>query len=370
MAIYHFHGKVISRSSGRTSVAAAAYVSGTKLTCERDGRVHDYSHRTDVVHSEIALPEDAPGRWYDRSTLWNEVEATEHGKSAQLCRSFDVTLPRELTRDEQLVLGSAFAQSFATEGMVVDWALHDRDGTNPHLHLQVPMRACDGGGFLPKCKSCYVVRNASGEEREATAAELKGLDGFEKVFMYKTGKRLTKAEAEAAGLHPTKDRKSSSPVKRKLRTANWDSPEAYESWRKRWEDLCNDALAEHGSDERVDRRSYAERGVELLPTLHLGPEVAAVERAAMAGTEERGEEYEPVTERARENERRRKLNELLLEMMRIMAKLIRQRMESAKAAEERRRAQRAATRRRRPRRKAPYAPQRGRRVSPRGGYGR
>ena len=228
MAIYHFHGKVISRSSGRTSVAAAAYISGTRLTCERDGRVHDYSHRTDVVHSEIALPEGAPDRWLDRSTLWNEVEATERGCKAQLCRSFDVALPRELTRAEQLGLARAYAKSFAEEGMVTDWAVHDKgDGNrqhdkgdgNPHLHLQMPMRACDRDGFLPKCKSCYVVRNASGEEREATAAEVKELGGqWEKVFTYRGNRRLTKTEAEAADLHPTRDRKSSSPVKRKIRT--------------------------------------------------------------------------------------------------------------------------------------------------------
>lgn len=369
MAIYHFHGKVLSRSAGRTSVAAAAYISGTRLVCERDGRVSDYTHRTDLVHREIALPATAPRRWLDRATLWNEVEATERGCKAQLCRSFDVALPRELTRREQLGLARSFVQSFADDGMIVDWALHDRDGTNPHIHLMMPMRACDGDGFLPKCRTCYLLRNPDGEEREATAAEIKELGGFEKVFTYRNGRRLTKAEAEAAGLHPTKDRKSSSPIKRKLRTTDWDSPETYEAWRQRWEDMANAALERHGSTERIDRRSNTERGINLLPTMHLGPNVAAIEAKAKADAEAHGKEYEPVTERARENERRRKINELLLELVRIMNEFIRTRMERAKTLEGKRRAQRAAARRR-PRRKAPYAPQRGRRVGPRGGFGR
>jgi hypothetical protein len=109
--------------------------------------------------------------------------------------------------------------------------------------------------------------------------------------------------------------------------------------------------------------------VVLLPTLHLGPDVAAIERAAREEAEACGEEYAPVTDRARENERRRKINELLMELVRIMTEMIRTRLEHARTLEGKRRAQRAAARRR-PRRKTPYAPQRGRRVSPRGGYGR
>lgn len=370
MAIYHFHGSIISRSSGRTSVAAAAYISGTRLTCERDGRVSDYLHRRDVVHAEIVLPASAPRRWHDRSVLWNEVEATERGCKAQLCRSFDVALPRELTRREQLGLARSFVQSFADDGMIVDWAVHDKGDGNPHVHIQVPMRACDKSGFLPKCKTCYLVRNASGEETEATAAEVKELgDVWEKVFKYRGGRQLTKSQAESEGLHPTKDRTSSTPVKRKISTTDWDTPERFEAWRAGWEEACNKALEKHGSTERIDRRSYAERGIDLLPTAHLGPNVAAIEARAKADAEARGEEYEPVTERARGNQRRKKINELLLELVMIMSELIRSRLEFAKTLESKRRAQRAAVRRR-PKRKQPYAPQRGRRVSPRGGFGR
>ncbi|MDO4797216.1 MAG: MobQ family relaxase [Coriobacteriales bacterium] len=370
MAIYHLHAQVISRSAGRTSVAAAAYISGTRLTCERDGRVHDYTHRRDVVYAEIFLPEGAPGRWCDRSTLWNEVEATERGKNAQLCRSFDVALPRELTRDEQLRLARTYARSMADEGMCVDFAVHDKGDGNPHVHIHVPMRACNGDGFLAKSKTCYLLRNASGEEREATAEEQKKLSGeWEKVYRYKGKRELTKQQAEAEGLHPTRDRTSSTPVKRKIRTTDWDSPEKLEQWRKRWEDMANESLAVHGSDERIDRRSYAEQGVDLLPTVHLGPNVAAIEHAAREDAEACGKEYEAVTDRARENDRRMRINEMLRRLVVVLSELIRTRRERANKLESKRRAQRAAARRR-PRRKVPYAPQRGRKVSPRGGYGR
>ena len=57
MAIYHLAMKPISRSSGRSAVAAAAYRSSQRLTNERDGQTHDFTARRGVEHTEIVLPE-------------------------------------------------------------------------------------------------------------------------------------------------------------------------------------------------------------------------------------------------------------------------------------------------------------------------
>ncbi len=66
MAIYRFAATVISRSKGRSSVAAAAYRSASELTDERTGTVHDYTRKSDVRHSEIIAPDDAPEWMRDR----------------------------------------------------------------------------------------------------------------------------------------------------------------------------------------------------------------------------------------------------------------------------------------------------------------
>src|SRR3546814_3832667 len=42
MAIYHLAVKSVSRSTGRSAVAAVAYRAGVALENERDGLVHDY----------------------------------------------------------------------------------------------------------------------------------------------------------------------------------------------------------------------------------------------------------------------------------------------------------------------------------------
>lgn len=45
MAIFHMSAQTISRSKGHSSVAAAAYRHGEKMTDEHTGEIHDYSKK-------------------------------------------------------------------------------------------------------------------------------------------------------------------------------------------------------------------------------------------------------------------------------------------------------------------------------------
>ena len=61
-------------------------------------------------------------------------------------------------------------------------------------------------------------------------------------------------------------------------TTDWGSPETLEYWRQTWAELCNAKFAEKGIDVRIDHRSYERQGVELLPTVHEGATVRAMEK--------------------------------------------------------------------------------------------
>lgn len=155
MAIYHLSAKVISRTSGRSSVAAAAYRTAGKLRDDRQGLAHDYSRKGGVVHAEIIAPENAPDWMRDRNQLWNAVEAVEKRRDAQLAREIEVALPRELERGERLELLRGFVQrEFVNRGMIADVAVHEgkaRDGHNqPHAHIMLTMRELTGEGFGQK----------------------------------------------------------------------------------------------------------------------------------------------------------------------------------------------------------------------------
>lgn len=158
MAIYHLSAKVISRAGGRSSVAAAAYRTAGRLHDDRQGLEHDYSRKGGVVHSEIMAPENAPDWMRDRNQLWNAVEIAEKRRDAQLAREIEVSLPRELDRDQRLELLRGFIQrEFVDRGMIADVAVHEgkaRDGYGqPHAHVMLTMRELTGDGFGKKDRS-------------------------------------------------------------------------------------------------------------------------------------------------------------------------------------------------------------------------
>ena len=47
MAIYHLEAKVVSRGTGRSAVAASAYLSCSKILNDYDGVQHDYTRKKD-----------------------------------------------------------------------------------------------------------------------------------------------------------------------------------------------------------------------------------------------------------------------------------------------------------------------------------
>jgi len=150
MASYHISVKIISRGGGKSAIAAAAYRSRDKLYDERQAMEFDYSKKKDLAHSEILLPVNAPEKWKDRETLWNEVERFEKRKDAQLAREIELALPRELRLDQQIELVREFAQDqFVSRGMIADICIHKSE-TNPHVHIMLTTREITEDGFGKK----------------------------------------------------------------------------------------------------------------------------------------------------------------------------------------------------------------------------
>ncbi|AMG44676.1 hypothetical protein AL520_09015 [Achromobacter xylosoxidans] len=120
----------------------------------RTGEIHDFTRKGGVFHDEIMVPSNAPTWMLDRSELWNHVEQAERRKDAQLCREFNVALPRELDRKQQLALARDFVQQeLVDKGMVVQLNLHDLKGENPHFHVMATTRTVEGNGFGKKERS-------------------------------------------------------------------------------------------------------------------------------------------------------------------------------------------------------------------------
>jgi Ti-type conjugative transfer relaxase TraA len=209
MAIYHLHAKVISRATGRSAVAAAAYRAASRLHDVRLDRDHDFSNKSGVVHSEILLPDGAPERFLDRSLLWNEVEAIEKRKDAQLAREVEFSIPREMIQAQGIALARDFVrEQFVERGMVADlnvhWDIGEDRQAKPHAHVMLSTRSVDENGFGAKERS-------------------------------------------------------------------WNDRELLLTWRERWASLANERLAELDLDVRIDHRSFAEQGIDLEPQNKIGP---------------------------------------------------------------------------------------------------
>jgi ATP-dependent exoDNAse (exonuclease V) alpha subunit len=130
-------------------VAAAAYRSGERLYDSSQGKWFEFD-KPDVVHTEIMAPADAsvPGWVFDRQTLWNMVERAEKRADAQLAREVEITLPRELTKEQHIELVRSFVRDqYVSQGMVADITIHRPDASDgeeqPHAHVLLTMRRLD-----------------------------------------------------------------------------------------------------------------------------------------------------------------------------------------------------------------------------------
>ena len=289
MAIYHLEAKVIGRSSGRSAVAASAYMSCSKILNDYDGVLHDFTRKRGLVWVHVFLPENAPQEWQDRSELWNAVERAEKTKDSRLARELVVALPVELDKEQWVNLLTDYIQSnFIADGMCADVAIHDTDGHNPHAHIILTVRPLDDKGkWQHKTEKEYLCKR-NGEEKGFTAAEFlqAKAQGWEKQYQYYVGKKkvyMPPSEAEQHGYErANKYPKSTKFGRQNQITARWNSDEQLIAWRENWALTTNKYLDEaNRTDAHIDHRSNAARGIDEQPTIHEGYVAQAMERRGL-----------------------------------------------------------------------------------------
>ena len=144
MAIYHLSVKIVSRSKGRSAVAASAYRAGEKVADHSTGLLHDYSRKSDVDHHQLI---NAAG--HTRESLWNTAEQAEKRKNSNVAREYQFALPVELSREAQIEAAQTMAGFIVEQyGVAADLCLHNLKGNNPHAHLLTTTRVIDQEGHL------------------------------------------------------------------------------------------------------------------------------------------------------------------------------------------------------------------------------
>ncbi|WP_241169302.1 MobQ family relaxase [Serratia marcescens] len=231
MAIYHLNTHTIGRAAGHSAVAAAAYRSASSLVDERTGEVFDFTRKGGVLSSEIVTPAGVPVP--ERAALWNAAETAEKRKDARVAREWRAALPHELNEADRKELATRMGQAIADRyGVAVDVCIHapDKEGDdrNFHVHMLATTRTIQADGTLG---AKAVIELANKDRQKA------GIPG----------------------------------------TSQGDIIEI----RQQWAELTNEALERAGISARVDHRSYADQGVELTPTKHIGSDAVAMDRRGL-----------------------------------------------------------------------------------------
>ena len=241
VAVPHFRATIVG--AGRSPVAAAAYRHRTQMDDESQGRTFRYDNTGDLAHEEITLPVDSPAWLRDAlhgqsvakasEILWNAVVAGERQVNGQFAREIVIALPSELTLPEGIALMREFiATEFTAKGLIADWVVHAVPG-NPHVHLMHTLRPVTERGFGMKK---IAVLDANG-----APIRVNGKIVYRNFVGYRN---------ELVNL----------PLD--------------------WATAGNRHLALAGHETRIDLRSYAAQGIDVVPTKHLGPAGAANARKA------------------------------------------------------------------------------------------
>ncbi len=162
MAVFRCEVKRVSRTSGRSAVAAAAYRAAERIRDEQAnegaGKVHDYRRRAPgVAYRETMAPKGAPEWATQRGKLWNEAERAENRKNSTTAREIIGSLPHELGDVGRIEFVRGFASRVVGRyGVAVDFAIHhpDRKGDqrNHHVHLMMTTRRMGREGLAEKTR--------------------------------------------------------------------------------------------------------------------------------------------------------------------------------------------------------------------------
>ena len=236
---------IVQRSKGQSAVEQSAYISRTSLYSDYYGMTYNRTAKEDLVGAGVLLPEHAPPEFADRAVLWNSVEKNEKAKNAQLARSLKYSLPNEWDEaTARQVMERFIKEQFVDKGMCADYGIHrsynDKGQPNLHIHILLTLRPLnEDGTWGAKSRKEYVV-DADGNRIPNTSG--KG---------YKS---------------------------RKVNVIDWNEKGKAKEWRNAIAEVINATNEKAGIAERVDPRSYKDRGIPLIPTIHLGERASALER--------------------------------------------------------------------------------------------
>ena len=246
MAIYHLSAAVGSKASGQSAAAKFDYV------C-REGKFT--KGVAELAHAESG---NMPAWAKENPVLYWQAADQHERANGRLFQQVEIALPSELSEPQRIALAVEFAKALAETpdgSLPYTVAVHRGKGTNPHAHIVLSERALDGHD---RTAETWFKRVASAPRQKGESDE-----------QYQ--ERQSKIEFSKGGAR---------------KSIAFQSPDWIGEVRQQWAERANHALDQAKVQERIDHRSHSDRGLQELPTVHVGPRVRAVGKDDRAATNE------------------------------------------------------------------------------------
>lgn len=177
---------VVTRSNGGSANRRTAY-----QRCVNENGFNFASKADELVDHGVILPEGADPRFADPKTLWEAAEAAEKRVDAQVCRTIEIAIPREVPEEDRRALAEAILKEhFVSRGFAVEWSIHNppalfEEDEQPHIHAAVTLRNIEGDQLAAKKDrefNSVMTRKAPGSDKKATFMRGKVADSMNRFY--------------------------------------------------------------------------------------------------------------------------------------------------------------------------------------------
>ncbi len=263
---YSCRVSVVKKTNGHTPLRAIAYIQARKMKNSLTGAEHDFSKKSGVIATDFLMPTGIETQMNEEQ-FYNHLENNSHASTNILAYSTIMSLPAELSIDQQEELVRDFCKLFTdTYQTCVSFAIHEADHLmkkkaklaeiekynlpveDEDLHLQT--RNNHVHLVIPYCK----IEAMTEQDFKAKRKKKSFGDTF------KLGSQVKDFNPIKWGSEIKKDKPDLMNTEQNF----------LKFMREKWCDCNNNALEKNGRIERYTHKSYKDLGLQISATVHEG----------------------------------------------------------------------------------------------------
>ena len=263
---YSCRVSVVKKTNGHTPLRAIAYIQARKMKNSLTGAEHDFSKKSGVIATDFLMPTGIETQMNEEQ-FYNHLENNSHASTNILAYSTIMSLPAELSIDQQEELVRDFCKLFTdTYQTCVSFAIHEAD----HLMKKKAKLAEIEKYNLPvKDEDLHLQTRNNHVHLVIPYCKIEAMT--EQDFKAKRKKKsfgdTFKLGSQVKDFNPIK---WGSEIKKDKPDLMNTEQNFLKFMREKWCDCNNNALEKNGRIERYTHKSYKDLGLQISATVHEG----------------------------------------------------------------------------------------------------